>query len=187
MNTAARARQRMLAVFLPITAVLYAGAEALHPKGTDQVIAATGTTFKGLPIAAGHSAQLYLSGSLTVLALGGLAVSYAAIAMLVRGRGWVIATVAVLLGGVGAFSGALLNVRPGRLRARHLPAHYPADRDGVVPRRPGLRRPGPLLLLPRSGVIIALAANSSTDNDDLLATAISAYQTLQKAGAVHTG
>jgi hypothetical protein len=37
-------------------------------------------------------------------------VSYAAIAMLVTGRGWVIATVAALLGGVGAFSGAMLNV-----------------------------------------------------------------------------
>jgi Domain of unknown function (DUF4386) len=39
---------------------------------------------------------------------------------------------------------------------------------------------------PRSGIIIALAANSSTDNDDLQATAISVYQTLQKAGAVHS-
>jgi hypothetical protein len=51
--------------------------------------------------------------SLTFLALGGLAVSYAAIAMLVRGRGWVIATVAALLGEVGAFCGALLNVLVG--------------------------------------------------------------------------
>jgi D-alanyl-D-alanine carboxypeptidase len=40
---------------------------------------------------------------------------------------------------------------------------------------------------PRSGIIIALAANDPTDNDDLQATAISVYQTLQKAGAVHTG
>jgi D-alanyl-D-alanine carboxypeptidase len=41
---------------------------------------------------------------------------------------------------------------------------------------------------PRSGIIIALAANSATDpntNDDLQATAIAVYQTLQKAGAVH--
>jgi D-alanyl-D-alanine carboxypeptidase len=40
---------------------------------------------------------------------------------------------------------------------------------------------------PHSGIIIALAANSSTFNDDLQATAISVYQTLQKAGATHTG
>ena len=123
MDNTARARQRMLAVFLPITAVLYASAVALNPKGTDQVISATATAFKVLPIAAGHSAQLYLSGSLSVLALGGLAVSYAAIAMLVRGRGWVIATVAALLGGVGAFSGAMLNVLVGVNLAAAASAH----------------------------------------------------------------
>ncbi len=118
-----RARQRMLAFFLPVTAVLYASAEALNPKGTDQVITTTATAFKVLPIAAGHSAQLYLSGSLTVLALGGLAVSYAVIAMLVRRRGWVIATVAALLGGVGAFGGATLNVLVGVNLAAAASAH----------------------------------------------------------------
>jgi hypothetical protein len=123
MDNAARARQRMLAVFLPVTAVLYVGAEALNPKGTDQVITTTGTALKVLPIAAGHSVQLYLSGSLTLLALGGLAVSYAAIAMLVRERGWVIATLAALLGGIGAFSGALLNVLVGVNLAAAASAH----------------------------------------------------------------
>ena len=87
-------------------------ARGAEPKGTDQVITATGTAFKVLHIAAGH----WLSCTCRVadlLALGGLVVSYAAIAMLVRGRGWVIATVAALLGSVGAFSGALLNVLVG--------------------------------------------------------------------------
>jgi hypothetical protein len=112
-NNAARVRQRLLAVFLPITAVLYVSAEALDPRGTDQVFTTVAVAFKVLPIAAGHSAQLYLSGSLSVLALGGLAVSYAAIALLVSGRGWVIATVAALLGGAGAFAGAIVNVLGG--------------------------------------------------------------------------
>ena len=42
---------------------------------------------------------------------------------------------------------------------------------------------------PRSGIIIALVVNSSTDaaNDELGALAVSVYQTLQKAGAVHAG
>ena len=40
---------------------------------------------------------------------------------------------------------------------------------------------------PHSGLIIALAANSSTDNDDLQATALSVDQTLRKAGAVRAG
>jgi hypothetical protein len=114
MDNTARVRQRMLAVFLQVTAVLYVSAEALNPKGTDQVITATGTALKVLPIAAGHSARLYLSGSLTVLALGGLAVSYAAIAMLVRERGWVIATVAALLGAVGCLLRRTAQ-RPGRV------------------------------------------------------------------------
>jgi len=40
-------------------------------------------------------------------------VSYAAICLLVTGRGWVIATVAALLGGIGAFCGAITNVLVG--------------------------------------------------------------------------
>jgi hypothetical protein len=50
-------------------------------------------------------------------------VSYAAIALLVTGRGWVIATVAALLGAVGAFAGALLNVGVGVNLAAAASAH----------------------------------------------------------------
>ncbi len=113
----------MLAAFLPVTAALYVAAEALDPKGTDQVVTSTATAVKLLPIAAAHSSQLYLSGSLSVLALGGLAASYAAIATLVTGRGWVIATIAALLGGVGAFAGAMLNVLVGVNLAAASSAH----------------------------------------------------------------
>jgi hypothetical protein len=120
---AARVRQRLLAVVLPVTAALYVGAEALDPKGTDQVITSTAAAFKLLPIAAAHSSQLYWAGSLSLLALGGLAVSYAAIALLVTGRGWVVATVAAVLGGVGAFAGALLNVLVGVNLAAAASAH----------------------------------------------------------------
>ena len=120
---AARQRQRILAVFLPVTAVLYIGAEALDPRGTDQVVTSTAVGLRLLPIAAAHSSQLYLSGSLSVLALGGLAVSYAAIAVLVTGRGWVIATIAALLGGLGAFAGAMLNVLGGISLAAAASAH----------------------------------------------------------------
>jgi hypothetical protein len=74
-DNAIRVRQRLLAAFLPVTAALYIGAEALDPRGTDQVVTNTATGLRLLPIAAAHSSQLYLSGSLSVLALGGLAVS----------------------------------------------------------------------------------------------------------------
>jgi D-alanyl-D-alanine carboxypeptidase len=40
---------------------------------------------------------------------------------------------------------------------------------------------------PRSGMIVALAVNSSTGNDNLPATALSVYRTLQQAGAAETG
>ena len=43
------------------------------------------------------------------------------------------------------------------------------------------------LYFPRSGMIIALAVNSATGNDDINDLAGSVYQTLQKGGAVHTG
>jgi len=148
MDNAARTRQRVLAIFLPVTAVLYMSAEALSPKGTDQVISTTATALKVLPIAARHPAQLYVAGSLALLGFGGLAVSYAAIAALVRNRGSALATVAALIGGLGAFCGAITNVLvyPNLAAAAtaHLtPGRRPADfgeyRDQVVA---SLRRPG---------------------------------------------
>jgi hypothetical protein len=110
MDNAARIRQRVLALFLPIAAVLYVGGEAVSPKGTDQVVTTAAVAFKVLPIAAQHSTQLYLASGLVLLGLGALAVSYAAIATLVRDRGSALATIAALLGGVGAFCGAIVNV-----------------------------------------------------------------------------
>jgi hypothetical protein len=125
--SAARVRQRILAIFLPITAVLYVSAEALDPKGTDQIITTAAAGLRLLPIAARHPGQLYFAGALSVLALGAVAVSYAAIASLIRGRGWVVATVAALLGGIGAFSGAIVNVLVGVNLAAAAAAHIPAD------------------------------------------------------------
>jgi hypothetical protein len=102
MRKAARARQRILALFLPIAAVLYISCEALDPKGTDQLITNMATGLKLLSIAGRHPTQLYVAGTLSLLALGAVAVSYAAIA-----------TVAALLGGIGAFCGAITNVLVG--------------------------------------------------------------------------
>jgi ABC-type Fe3+-siderophore transport system permease subunit len=74
------------------------------------VVNTTATAFKVLPIAAQNPAQLYLASSLVLLGLGTLAVSYGAIATLVKDRGCVLAIVAALLGGLGAFCGAIFNV-----------------------------------------------------------------------------
>jgi hypothetical protein len=110
MDNAARTRRRVLALFLPVAAVLYIGGEALSPKGTDQEITTVAVALKVLPIAAQHQAQLYLASSLVLLGLGTLAVSYGAIATLARDRGAALATVAALVGGFGAFCGAIVNV-----------------------------------------------------------------------------
>jgi hypothetical protein len=110
MDNPARTRQRVLALFLPVAAVLYIGGEAVSPRGTDVLITNMATALRVLPIAARHSAQLYLAGFLVLLGLGALAVSYGAITTLVMGRGAALATVAALLGGLGAFSGAIVNV-----------------------------------------------------------------------------
>ena len=123
MDSTARARQRVLALFLPIAALLYMSAEGLNPKGTDQLVQTTATAFRVLPIAARHPVQLYVSGSLTLLALGALAVSYPAIATLVRNRGAAVATVAALIGGLGAFCGAIVNVLVGINLAAAVSAH----------------------------------------------------------------
>ena len=83
MDRSARVRQRALAVFLPLAAVLYISAEALDPKGTDQLATDLATGLKLLAIAARHPTQLYAAGALS------------------------------LLGGIGAFCGAIVNVLVG--------------------------------------------------------------------------
>jgi pimeloyl-ACP methyl ester carboxylesterase len=49
MDNAARTWQRVLAISLPVTAVLYISAEALSPKSTDQVISTTAAALKVRP------------------------------------------------------------------------------------------------------------------------------------------
>jgi hypothetical protein len=119
---------RVLALSLPIAAALYISSEAVNPGGTDQPITTRTTALKELPIAAHHPAQLFASGSLTLLALGALAVPHAAIAPLVRNRGWANGTIAALIGGTGAFCGALINVLVGYNLAAAATAHISPTR-----------------------------------------------------------
>ncbi|MGC9963676.1 MAG: hypothetical protein ABSE47_17525 [Acidimicrobiales bacterium] len=123
MNNAEQTRKRLLALALPLTAALYVSAEGVNPKGTDKIITTTAIAFKVLPIAAKHSTQLYASASLSELALGAVAVMYVAIALLIRKRGSTAATVAALLGGIGAFCGAVVNVFVGLNLAAAATAH----------------------------------------------------------------
>jgi hypothetical protein len=112
-GTVARSRQRVLALFLPLSAALLVIGSVLTPNGLDQIITTKDTAFKVLPIAAAHTNRLYFSNLLLLFGLGALAVSFAAIATLVAGRGAALATAAALVGGFGAFCGAIGNVLPG--------------------------------------------------------------------------
>jgi hypothetical protein len=123
LDRAGRLRRRLLALCLPITALLYMSAEALNPKGTDRVMTSTSVALKVLPIAAKHSRQLFLSGSLTEIALAGIAISYFAIATLVRKRSSLLAIGAAILGAVGAFCGIVANVLGGINLATASTAH----------------------------------------------------------------
>jgi hypothetical protein len=113
MRPGARTPSRLLAISLPIVGGLYFVAVALNPKGTDQVITTMATATSLLAIAAKHTTQLYISGALTVLALGALAISYAAIATLANRRGAGLATFAAVIGIVANFCGAIYNVLVG--------------------------------------------------------------------------
>jgi hypothetical protein len=84
-----------------------------------------------LPIAAKHSSQLYLSGSLTEIALAGIVISYFAIATLVRRRSAALATVAAILGAVGAFCGIVANVLGGINLATASTAHMAKLNSGA--------------------------------------------------------
>lgn len=75
-----------------------------------------------------HYQREGLSGrSLARRPLGAVAVSYGAIAMLVRKRGSTAATIAVLLGGIGALCGAIVNVLVGLNLAAAATAHISRD------------------------------------------------------------
>jgi hypothetical protein len=126
-DKAARIRRRVLAVFLPLAGIFLVLAEGLNPKGTDVVVQDTATALKVLPIAAAHPTQLFVAGALSLLALGALGVSFAALATLVRSRGSAVATVAALIGGIAAFCGVAVNVMVDFNLAAAATAHITQD------------------------------------------------------------
>jgi hypothetical protein len=96
-----------------VAAAPYTGAEATNPKGVDQIVDTTNVALKVMPIAQHHTTQLYVSGTLSCLFLGALAVAFVAVATMIRGRGSTLAMVAAIVGVIGYFSGALVNVLVG--------------------------------------------------------------------------
>ena len=126
MTTAATTRRRVLALALPLTAVLFLVGEAITPKGLDQTAMSTKAALKLLPKATGHTGQLYLGNALVLLGLGTLTISYIALTLLVQQRGAQVATIAAAIGCLAAVSGIVANVLVGFNVAAVISAHLPA-------------------------------------------------------------
>ena len=108
-----RTRRRILALALPVTAVLLLFGGALTPKGLDRPVTSLAGALRELQIAAAHPGQVYFSNVLVIFGLGTLGVSFFAIAMLASDRDRVLATTAAMIGWFGAFCGAVANVLIG--------------------------------------------------------------------------
>jgi hypothetical protein len=108
-----RTRRRILALALPVTAVLLLFGGALTPKGLDRPVTSLAGALRELQIADAHPGQVYFSNVLVIFGLGTLGVSFFAIAVLASDRDRVLATTAGVIGWFGAFCGAVANVLIG--------------------------------------------------------------------------
>jgi hypothetical protein len=108
-----RMRRRILALALPVTAMLLLFGGALTPRGLDRPVMSLTGALRELPIAAAHPGQVYFSNMLVIFGLGTLGISFFAIAVLASDRDSVLATTAAVIGWFGAFCGAVANVLIG--------------------------------------------------------------------------
>lgn len=102
-------RRRLLAFSLPVAAILLVVGEAVMPKGLDSQSSSLASTTKQVMIAARHVARFDAASLLIIFGLAAAAVSFAAIAVLVTGRGARFATAAVVLGAVALTCGVVAN------------------------------------------------------------------------------
>jgi hypothetical protein len=127
-----RTRTQLLALALPVTAVLLLIGEALTPTGLDQTPMSTAAALPLLPKATAHVNQLYFSNALLLLGLGTLLISYLALTQLARLRGATLATVAAAIGCLAAFAGIVANVLAGFNLATAVSAGLPAAQAADV-------------------------------------------------------
>jgi hypothetical protein len=108
-SPAATARRRVLAVSLPLAAVLLAIGESAFPKGLDNIAQSLSTATSEVTIATAHPGQFAAASLLTVFGLAVLGVSFSAIASLAEGRGRTLATVVAVLGWFTTLCGVVMN------------------------------------------------------------------------------
>ena len=108
-----RTRRRILALALPVTAMLLLFGGAFTPRGLDKPLTSLAGALPELRIAAVHAGQVYFSNMLVIFGLGTLGVSFFAIAVLASDRDRGLAMTAAVIGWFGAFCGAVVNVLIG--------------------------------------------------------------------------
>jgi hypothetical protein len=118
-----RTRRRILALALPVTAILLLFGGAFTPRGLDRPVTSLTGALRELQIAAAHPGQVYFSNMLVIFGLGTLGISFFAIAVLASDRDRVLATTAAVIGWFGAFCGAVANVLIGFDLAAAATAH----------------------------------------------------------------
>jgi hypothetical protein len=129
---AVRTRRRILALALPVTAVLLLFGGALTPEGLDRPVTSLAGALRELRIAAAHHGQVYFSNVLVIFGLGALGVSFLTIAVLASDHDRVLATTAGVIGWFGAFCGAVANVLIGFDLAAAAAVHVPSTAAPIL-------------------------------------------------------
>ena len=123
-------RRGLLALSLPVAAILLVAGEAVMPKGLDSQNSSLASTTKQVMIAARHVARFDAASLLIVIGLAAAAVSFAAIALLVPSRGATFATAAAVLAAIALTCGVVANstdnLALGEAAAVHPPARVAA-------------------------------------------------------------
>jgi hypothetical protein len=102
-------RRLLLALSLPVAAILLVVGEAVMPKGLDSQSSSLASTTKQVMIAERHVARFDAASLLIIFGLAAAAASFGAIATLVRRRGARFASAAAVLGAVALTCGVIAN------------------------------------------------------------------------------
>jgi hypothetical protein len=104
-----RVRRALLALTLPLAAVLLVVGEAVMPKGSDTQSSSLTSTTKQVLIAVRHIARFEAASLLIIFGLAAAGISFAAIATLATRRGSLVATIAVVVGAIALTCGIAAN------------------------------------------------------------------------------
>jgi hypothetical protein len=108
-----RTYRALLAVVAAAAPLLLVAGVAATPHDGDQHVTNAQNAASELAAAGAHQTGLLLGSTMVIFGLGLLGVAFGTIGVLVRGRGSRWALAAVLLGGLGGFGAAILNVLVG--------------------------------------------------------------------------